>query len=99
MVNVAGCQVLPPSVETSTPATTPPPASVAVPVIVTAAPSWRFAPTAGEVIVELGGAVSVDAVAARQPGHQGRRLRAHVGEQVDRGLLHVGIGRCAARRR
>ena len=32
---VAGCQVVPPSAETSTPPTTPPPESVAVPVIVT----------------------------------------------------------------
>ena len=39
VVSVAGCQVAPPSVETSTPATTPPPVSVAVPVIVTALPS------------------------------------------------------------
>ena len=43
---VAGCQVVPPSVETSTPATTPPPASVAVPVMVTLAVRelWRSAP-------------------------------------------------------
>ena len=43
IVMVAGCQVLPPSVETSTPATTPPPVSVAVPVIVTALPSRAVA--------------------------------------------------------
>jgi hypothetical protein len=41
---VTGRQVLPPSVETSTPATTPPPASVAVPLMVTAEPSVRDAP-------------------------------------------------------
>ena len=41
---VAGCQVVPPSVETSTPATTPPPVSVAVPLIVTDEPSARSAP-------------------------------------------------------
>src|SRR5262245_56486630 len=41
---VAGCQVAPPSVETSTPATTPPPASVAVPVTVTCEPFARFVP-------------------------------------------------------
>ena len=32
----------------------------------------------------------------RQPGHQRRGLDAHVGEQVDGRLLHVGIGRLAA---
>src|SRR5690242_10961158 len=48
---VTGCQVLPPSVDTSTPATTPPP-SVAVPETVTLAPSARFAPAEGEVMVE-----------------------------------------------
>ena len=42
---VTGCQVVPPSVETSTPATTPPPASVAVPLMVTAEPSDRWRPT------------------------------------------------------
>src|SRR4051794_28710011 len=36
---VTGCQVVPPSVEISTPATMPPPVSDAVPVIVTALPS------------------------------------------------------------
>src|SRR5215467_13074752 len=36
---VAGCQVCPPSVETSTPATTPPPTSTAVPVTVTVMPN------------------------------------------------------------
>ncbi len=41
---VTGCQVVPPSVETSTPATTPPPASVAVPLMVTAEPSEKVAP-------------------------------------------------------
>ena len=34
--------------------------------------------------------VSVDAVARDEPGLQRRGLRAHVGEQVDRGLLHAG---------
>jgi hypothetical protein len=38
VVIVAGCQVEPPSVDTSTPATLPPPVSVAVPVIATALP-------------------------------------------------------------
>src|SRR5450755_2226254 len=63
----AGCQVVPPSVETSTPATTPPPASVAGPVIVTLLPSARLAPATGERIVELGGVVSLDALVAVNP--------------------------------
>src|SRR5450755_4697730 len=65
---LAGCQVVPPSVETSTPATTPPPASAAVPVMVTLLPSAMVAPAAGELIVELGGVVSLDAVVAVNPG-------------------------------
>ena len=52
---VTGCQVEPPSVETSTPATTPPPLSVAVPLIVTVLPFANVAPADGEVIVEVGG--------------------------------------------
>src|SRR3954468_7680163 len=39
VVPLARCQVVPLSVETSTPATTPPPASAAVPEIVVVAPS------------------------------------------------------------
>ena len=64
---VTGCQVLPPLVEISTPATTPPPESVAVPVMVTACPSEKVAPGDGEVIVEVGGVVSVDAVVDVSP--------------------------------
>ena len=67
VVSVAGCHVLPASVETSTPATTPPPLSVALPVIVVLAPSCRFAPAVGEMIVELGAVVSEDGVAATSP--------------------------------
>src|SRR5215471_14964099 len=64
---VAGCRVVPPSVETSTPATTPPPVSAADPLTVTAAPSDSVAPEDGDVIVEVGAVVSVDAVAAVTP--------------------------------
>ena len=64
---VAGCQVVPPSVETSTPATTPPPASVAVPLMVTAEPSDTVAPCDGELMDDVGAVVSVDAVAAVSP--------------------------------
>ena len=63
----AGCQVVPPSVETSTLPTWPPPdspaTSVAVPLIVTGAPLATLEPSSGELITELGGAVSVEAVA------------------------------------
>ncbi len=63
----AGCQVLPPSRDTSTPATTPPPKSVAVPVTVTGLPLRNVLPLAGAVMVEAGGVVSVEAVAATSP--------------------------------
>ena len=58
---------MPPSAETSTPATTPPPASVAVPLMVTAEPSEKVAPDDGDVIVDVGGVVSVDCVAGASP--------------------------------
>src|SRR5215471_2444652 len=64
---VAGCRVVPPSVETSTPATTPLPVSDADPLTVTAAPSDSVAPEDGDVIVEVGAVVSVDAAAADSP--------------------------------
>ena len=66
MVPVAGCHVVPPSVETSTPATTPP-TSLAVPEIVVLAPSWRLAPFAGEAMLAVGFVVSVDFVAVLRP--------------------------------
>ena len=52
--------------ETSTPPTTPP-VSVAVPVIVVELPACTVPPDAGEVMVELGGVVSVDFEAATKP--------------------------------
>jgi len=61
VVPVAGCQVVPPSVETSTPATTPPPVSAAVPEIVTCEPSDTVE---GTLSVEVGAVLSVDAEAA-----------------------------------
>ena len=57
---------MPPSVETSTPATTPV-ELLAVPVIVVAVPSLKLAPPVGEVIDEVGGVVLVDWVAALSP--------------------------------
>src|SRR5260370_4932384 len=44
---VAGCHVTPAFVDTSMPATTPPPASVAVPLIVTWVPGRKLAPFDG----------------------------------------------------
>src|SRR5947209_19518413 len=52
LVPVAGCQLLPPSTETSTPATTPPPWSAAVPLIVTVEPGATLAPLAGDVLTD-----------------------------------------------
>ena len=67
MVPVAGCQLAPPSTETSTPATWPPPASVAVPVTVTSEPLVTVTPAAGAMIVVVGATESVDGVAATRP--------------------------------
>jgi len=67
VVPAAGSQEAPPSVDTSTPETRPPPESAAVPAIVIDEPAATDAPLAGEVIVEVGGARSVDAVAATRP--------------------------------
>src|SRR3954470_23251227 len=57
---VAGCQVAPPSTETSTPPTTPPPASAAVPEIRTVEPAWTVPPGTGSTR-EAGGVRSVEA--------------------------------------
>ncbi len=59
--------MLPPSTETSTPPTTPP-LSVAVPVTVTAVFAATLLPADGDVMVDTGGVVSVDAVAGSRPG-------------------------------
>jgi hypothetical protein len=58
VVPVAALKVAPPSTDTSTRATVPPPASLAVPVILTMAPVITVAPGAGEVIVEVGRVIS-----------------------------------------
>src|SRR5208283_5779146 len=63
---MAGCHGAPSSTETSTPATTPPPGSAAVPLI-KIDPKAAVEPFAGETIVELGGVVSVDAAAVVRP--------------------------------
>src|SRR5262249_49166826 len=65
---LAGCQVTPPSTDTSTPPTTPPPTSAAVPVMVTVVPYWTVEPDIGNVMVEVGGVTSVDCEEATKPG-------------------------------
>jgi hypothetical protein len=54
VVPVAALKVAPPSTDTSTRATDPPPVSLAVPVMVFATPANTVAPPAGEVIAEVG---------------------------------------------
>ena len=83
---VAGCQLAPPSTDTSTPPTRPPPASAAVPLTVTGVPA---------VTVRVGGGGRRDrsrrirrCAGSGQAGMRRRRLYRHVGEQVDRRLLH-----------
>ncbi|HEX5084442.1 MAG TPA: hypothetical protein VFY40_20550, partial [Blastocatellia bacterium] len=51
-------KVAPPSTDTSTRATDPPPASLAVPLMVTVVPADISDPALGDVIVEIGGVVS-----------------------------------------
>ena len=59
---------MPPSSETSTPPTRPPPASVAVPWMVTVVPGVTVVPVAGETIAADGAVVSVEAEAAVRLG-------------------------------
>src|SRR6266545_8249472 len=58
VVPVAALKVAPPSTDTSTLATVPPPASLAAPVMLTVVPIPTFAPAVGNVIVEVGRTVS-----------------------------------------
>ena len=58
VVPVAALKVAPPSTETSTRATDPPPVSLAVPVMVFAVPVDTVAPAVGEVIAEVGADLS-----------------------------------------
>jgi hypothetical protein len=58
VVPVAALKVAPPSTDTSTLTTDPPPVSLAVPVMLTVVPISIVAPSVGDVIVEVGGAVS-----------------------------------------
>src|SRR5689334_21909627 len=63
---VAGCQVEPPSVETSTPPTTPL-TSLAVPLMTRLTPAGSEAPFASEVMLTDEPVVSVEADAATSP--------------------------------
>src|ERR1700704_4665632 len=58
---LAGCQVVPPSTETSTPPTTPPPASVAVPVMATGMPADPSPPGSGNGREDVGARVWAEA--------------------------------------
>jgi len=58
VVPVAALKVAPPSTDTSTRDTDPPPVSLAVPVMLTVTLVNTVAPDAGEVIAEVGGVVS-----------------------------------------
>lgn len=53
-VPVARFHVAPPSTDTFTPATKPPPFSVAAPVMLTGVPTGKLAPAVGDVIVATG---------------------------------------------
>ena len=93
LVPTAGFHVCPPSVETSTPTTNAPAAALAVPVIVIGVPLGNEAPDGGQVMTETGGVLLRGIAAARgQPSLQRSRLDPHVGEEVHRRLLHVGVG-------
>jgi hypothetical protein len=54
VVPVAALKVAPPSTDTSTRATVPPPVTLAVPVMMTVVPIIIVAPAVGDVIVEVG---------------------------------------------
>src|SRR3954452_16682575 len=64
VVPAATCHVLPPSTDTSTLATAPPPVSAAVPLMVTRLPVSIAALAAGDVMVDVGAKMSVVAPAA-----------------------------------
>ncbi len=64
---MARCQVWPLSTETSTPPTRPPPESIAVPATTAGSFTGIVVPAVGEVMLEVGGVVSVEAVAGVRP--------------------------------
>src|SRR5580765_1230686 len=67
VVPVAGAHVAPPSTDTSTPRTLPPPTSAALPVIVVVAPAGTEPPSSGKPIDDVGALASPDAAAATSP--------------------------------
>src|SRR6185437_3767137 len=67
VVPVARCQLTPPSTETSTTATTPPPRSCAVPRIVYCELAGKLVRAMGDRIVEIGARLSVDCEARMRP--------------------------------
>ena len=87
--------MLPPSVETSTPPTTPPPLSDAVPDTVTGVPTLALLPDAGALIVAVGRGRVRAGRGRDQPGLERPRLRTHVRQQVHGRLLDVRIRRGA----
>ena len=90
-------QVLPPSTETSTPPTTPPVSpSVAVPVIVSGSPSSHGGAVRGRDDRRGGSGLVVRGRGRLEVGLQAGGLDAHVGEEVDRRLLHARVGSGAA---
>ena len=83
---------MPPSSETSTPPTRPPPASVAVPWMVTVVPGVTVVPRGRRDDRRrrrrrVGGGRGGGQARIERPG-----LAVHVGEEVDRRLLHAGVG-------
>ena len=66
-VPFAGCQVSPPSTDTSTAATMPPPVSTAVPLTTTSVPIGTTVPAGGEVMVDTGAIVSVEVRGRARP--------------------------------
>ena len=58
VVPVAALKVAPPSTDTSTRATVPPPVSLAVPLMLTVVPVDTVAPAVGDVIIDVGADVS-----------------------------------------
>src|SRR5437899_11169633 len=64
---IAGCHVAPPSTDTSTLPTTPPPLSAAVPLIFTTGPTTAD-PSTGDTILETGDVLSCDGTAGVRLG-------------------------------
>ena len=87
VVPTAASQVVPPSVDTSTP-TIPPTRTDAVPLIVTALPAANEEPEVGLVIVDVGATASEDGVAGVRP-IAASWADAHIGKQADRCLSHT----------